>query len=179
MMSGVRQVRPSCWAALVCAAALVLTLVGCATEEAIETIAKEAEEAAIVELLYEESRFAIAGDLEELLALYVQDETNTRLSVTKTVSAMITGWDEVRAHQENLLSSSWADWEDKEGKCCRIQGHGDRRLGGCGLECRRMIIRLVCGGGSLDNGRPGPRVAVGKIDVGLCEAGDGHGQVSH
>jgi hypothetical protein len=73
-----------------------------------------ADEAAIVSLLEEESRLAVAGDLDGLLALYVQDDRNARLSVTRTVSAMITGWEAVREHQENLLASAWMDWPDKE-----------------------------------------------------------------
>ena len=57
---------------------------------------------------------AVAGDIDELLGLYVQDEKNARLTVTKTISAMITGWDAIRSHQENLLESDWMDWEDKQ-----------------------------------------------------------------
>jgi ketosteroid isomerase-like protein len=85
------------------------------------------EEAAILALLNEESKLAVAGDLDGLLDLYVQDDKNTRLSVTKTVSAMITGWDAIRGHQENLLESSWMDWEDKRfsKENVLIKVHGD------------------------------------------------------
>lgn len=85
------------------------------------------EEAAVLALLNEESALAIAGDIDGLLDLYVQDEKNTRLSVTKTVSAMITGWEAVREHQENLLESSWMDWEDKEfsKENVLVKVHGD------------------------------------------------------
>lgn len=72
-----------------------------------------AEELAVVALLEEEARLAIDGDLEGLLSLYVQDEKNARLSVTKSVSAMITGWESIREHQDHLLQSDWADWQDK------------------------------------------------------------------
>lgn len=86
-----------------------------------------AEEAAVEALLNEESHLAVSGDLEGLLGLYVQDEKNARLSVTKSVSAMITGWDVVREHQENLLESSWMDWEDKQfsKENVFIKVHGD------------------------------------------------------
>jgi hypothetical protein len=92
-----------------------MLLSGCSPQtDAPPTVDIADEEAAIEALLNEESRLAVAGDLDGLLGLYVQDEKNARLSVTKTVSAMITGWDAVREHQENLLESSWMDWEDKQ-----------------------------------------------------------------
>jgi hypothetical protein len=96
--------------------ACVALLVGGCTPEAGTPPAADvaAEEAAVAALLNEESSLAVAGDLEGLLGLYVQDGKNARLSVTKTVSAMITGWDAVRGHQENLLESSWMDWDDKQ-----------------------------------------------------------------
>lgn len=73
-----------------------------------------ADEQAVIILLDEESRLAIEGDIDSLLELYVQDEKNARLSVTNRVSAMITGWDAVRDHQENLLESDWMEWQDKQ-----------------------------------------------------------------
>lgn len=73
-----------------------------------------AEETAIVALLNEESQRAIEGDIDGLLSLYVQDEKNARLSITKNVSAMIAGWDAIRAHQMNLLKSDWMGWEEKK-----------------------------------------------------------------
>ncbi len=72
-----------------------------------------ADEAAVMALLERESRLAIDGDIDGLLSLYVQDDKNARLSVTKSVSVMITGWEAIRGHQENLLESDWMDWEDK------------------------------------------------------------------
>jgi hypothetical protein len=72
-----------------------------------------AEEAAVVALLEQESQLAVEGDIDGLLSLYVQDDKNVRLSVTKSFSAMITGWESIREHQENLLESDWMDWEDK------------------------------------------------------------------
>lgn len=71
------------------------------------------EEKAVMEVLEAESRLAIKGDIDSLLSLYVRDEKNSRLSVTKTVSAMITGWDAIRKHQVDLLDSSWMEWEEK------------------------------------------------------------------
>jgi hypothetical protein len=72
-----------------------------------------ADEAAVIALLDQESRLAVEGDIDGLLSLYVQDDKNARLSVTKSVSAMITGWEAVREHQVNLLKSDWMDWEEK------------------------------------------------------------------
>jgi ketosteroid isomerase-like protein len=71
------------------------------------------EEAAVVALLEQESQLAIEGDIDGLLSLYVQDDKNARLSVTKSVSAMITGWEAIREHQVNLLESDWMDWKEK------------------------------------------------------------------
>jgi hypothetical protein len=36
---------------------------------------------------------------DSLLSLYVQDDKNARLTITKSVSAMITGWEPIREHQ--------------------------------------------------------------------------------
>lgn len=72
-----------------------------------------AEESAIIALMEEESRLAIEGEIDSLLSLYVQDDKNARLSVTKSVSAMITGWESIREHQMNLLNSDWMKWEEK------------------------------------------------------------------
>ncbi|UCF77990.1 MAG: hypothetical protein JSW03_07700 [Candidatus Eiseniibacteriota bacterium] len=72
------------------------------------------EEKAVIALLEEESRLAIAGSIDSLLSLYVQDDKNARLSVTKNASAMITGWASIREHQVNLLKSSWMGWQDKK-----------------------------------------------------------------
>jgi hypothetical protein len=97
------------------AACVSLLAVGCTPDAGVPpTVDVATEEAAVAAVLNEESTLAIAGDLDGLLALYVQDEKNARLSVTTTVSAMISGWDAVRGHQENLLESSWMDWEDKQ-----------------------------------------------------------------
>jgi hypothetical protein len=71
------------------------------------------EESAVIALLKEESQLAIDGNLEGLLSLYVQDDKNARLTITKSVSSMITGWESIREHQEILLESDWAKWEDK------------------------------------------------------------------
>ena len=90
---------------------LIITCIlslGCARQQ--DT---SAEEAAVVALLERESRLAVDGDIDGLLSLYVQDEKNARLSVTKSVSAMITGWESIRDHQVNLLESDWMGWEDK------------------------------------------------------------------
>ncbi|MCK4415211.1 MAG: hypothetical protein KAY32_16890 [Candidatus Eisenbacteria sp.] len=43
----------------------------------------------LIALLDEESCLGIAGNIEGLLSLYVQDEKNARLSVVKSVSVMI------------------------------------------------------------------------------------------
>lgn len=72
------------------------------------------DEAAVMALLEDESRLAIDGKIDSLLSLYVQDGKNARLTITKSVSAMITGWESIREHQANLLKSNWMDWEDKE-----------------------------------------------------------------
>jgi hypothetical protein len=72
------------------------------------------EESAVVALLESESRLAVEGDIDSLLALYVQDDKNARLTVTKSVSAMITGWKAIRDHQESLLDSDWMNWQDKQ-----------------------------------------------------------------
>jgi ketosteroid isomerase-like protein len=93
-------------------AVLALTCIlalGCTQQQG-----SSAEEAAVVALLNQESRLAIDGDIDGLLSLYVQDDKNARLSVTKNVSVMITGWESIREHQANLLESDWMDWEDKE-----------------------------------------------------------------
>jgi hypothetical protein len=110
------------------AACAWLTTAGCGPDAGTATEVDVAEEeGAIARLLNEESRMAVAGDIQGLLGLYVQDEKNTRLSVTKTVSAMITGWDAVREHQENLLDSDWMDWEDKQfsKENLLVKVHGD------------------------------------------------------
>jgi hypothetical protein len=107
---------------------LLVLAAGCSPDaEAPPEIDVAAEEAAIAAVLNEESTLAVSGDLDGLLDLYVQDEKNTRLTVTKTGSAMITGWDAVRGHQENLLESSWMDWEDKQfsKENLWIKVHGD------------------------------------------------------
>ncbi|MEJ2719627.1 MAG: nuclear transport factor 2 family protein [bacterium] len=74
------------------------------------------DERAVRALLDDEARLAVAGNIDSLLLLYVQDDKNARLSVTKSVSAMITGWDAIRRHQENLLKSEWMNWEEKRFK---------------------------------------------------------------
>jgi ketosteroid isomerase-like protein len=104
-----RWVRPGPIALFACLVAAGLLGFGCsAPVDAMD------DESGIVALLEAESRLAVAGDIDGLLSLYVQDDKNARLSVTKSVSAMITGWDAVREHQVSLLNSSWMNWEDKQ-----------------------------------------------------------------
>jgi hypothetical protein len=95
-------------ALLACLVLAVLLVLGCSAPS--DTAPDENE---IKALLEEESRLAVAGDIDGLLSIYVQDDKNARLSVTKSVSAMITGWDAVRQHQVDLLDSSWMDRDDK------------------------------------------------------------------
>jgi hypothetical protein len=89
-------------------AIIFLFSLGCSQQQG-----TSAEEAAVVALLEQESQLAIEGDIDGLLSLYVQDDKNARLSVTKSVSAMITGWEAIREHQVNLLESDWMDWKEK------------------------------------------------------------------
>lgn len=81
---------------------------GCARQQDIAV-----EESAVIALLEEESRLAVEGNIDSLLSLYVQDDKNARLTVTKSVSSMITGWNSIREHQVNLLKSNWMDWQEK------------------------------------------------------------------
>jgi hypothetical protein len=86
-----------------------LMILGCAQQHN-----QAADERAVMALLEDESRLAVEGDIDSLLSLYVQDDKNARLTVTKSASVMITGWDAIREHQANLLESSWMDWQDKQ-----------------------------------------------------------------
>lgn len=86
-----------------------LMILGCAQQHNQAT-----DERAVMALLQGESRLAVAGEIDSLLSLYVQDDKNARLTVTKSASVMITGWDAIREHQTSLLESSWMDWQDKQ-----------------------------------------------------------------
>jgi hypothetical protein len=109
----IRQIMRSRYSGLI-AAWLIMILVIPVNPSCNRQKDKTKEEQAVIELLNEESRLAIEGDIDSLLMLYVQDDKNARLSVTKSVSAMITGWDAIREHQMNLLKSNWMDWKEKQ-----------------------------------------------------------------
>ena len=61
----------------------------------VETVDVEAEKEAIMAVIQAESESARDGDPETLKSLYVQDEYNTRLSLTSDWYGITTGWDKL------------------------------------------------------------------------------------
>ncbi|MCJ7820261.1 MAG: nuclear transport factor 2 family protein [Bacteroidales bacterium] len=103
----------------------VLLLIGVTSCQKKTDIAREKE--AIMAVIQAESETARDGNFEGITSCYVQDELNTRLTVSEESYSIITGWDELVKLFEPFKSNAEQDYSNlkvsKENAVIKVMGN--------------------------------------------------------